>query len=205
MCGRYIADPEDEEHFFEHFAIDFNGELKKALSREIRPTNDVLVVRANEKGREGVIMQWGFMRSFDKKKAPKPLFNCRGEEAAVKRTWSKALRERRCIIPATGFYEWSGEKGKKQKWRIGMKSGEPMGFAGLWEDHADNGLCCTIVTCAPNELIGKIHNRMPVIVKPKDYEIWLDRTADEEDALERAAALIEPYEADAMMAAKAVS
>jgi putative SOS response-associated peptidase YedK len=99
---------------------------------------------------------------------------------ADKPAFRSAFRARRCIVPASGFYEWRRQgRGPKQPYLIRCREREPIGFAGLWESWEDRGTgevveTCTIITCAPNELMAELHDRMPVILDPADYERWLD-------------------------------
>jgi putative SOS response-associated peptidase YedK len=104
------------------------------------------------------------------------MINARAETVAEK----PAFRARRCVVPASGFYEWRRRgKGPKQPYLIRRRDGQPMGFAGLWETWTDPATgeivtTCTIVTCAPNELMAELHDRMPVVLDPADYGAWLD-------------------------------
>ena len=97
-----------------------------------------------------------------------------------KPSFRAAFRSRRCIVPASGFYEWQRQgSGPKQPHLIRRKDGEPLGLAGLWESWHDRASSeavetCTIITCAPNELMAELHDRMPVILDPADYDRWLD-------------------------------
>ena len=105
------------------------------------------------------------------------LINARAETVAEKPAFSKACRERRCLIPATGFYEWTkDEDGKRLPWYIRPKSKDFLAFAGIWQtwDKGDQPLTtCAIVTTQANENMRKIHHRMPVILGDKDWRLWL--------------------------------
>jgi putative SOS response-associated peptidase YedK len=108
------------------------------------------------------------------------MINARVEGVADKPAFRSAFRSRRCIGPASGFYEWRRQgRGPKQPYLIRRKDGEPIGFAGLWESWEDRTTgevveTCTIITCAPNELMAELHDRVPVILGPADYDRWLD-------------------------------
>ena len=108
------------------------------------------------------------------------MINARAEGVAEKPAFRAAFKARRCIVPATGFYEWQRRAaGGKQPFLIRRRDGAPLGLAGLWEAWTDRETgeevtTCTIVTCEPNALMAKLHNRMPVILDPADYDAWLD-------------------------------
>jgi putative SOS response-associated peptidase YedK len=144
--------------------------------------------------REFALMRWGLMPSWVKD--PKTftlLINARGETAAEKPAFRAAMKRRRCLIPADGFYEWQAGGARKQPYFIHAKSGAPLAFAGLWETwEGPNGEeldTAAIVTTAANRTLVPIHNRMPVIVPPEAFDLWLD--CPHVDA-KTAAALIAP-------------
>jgi putative SOS response-associated peptidase YedK len=121
-----------------------------------------------------------------------------GQTAATRPAFRKAFRQRRCLIVADGFYEWKKINGRKQPYYIRLKDDQPFGFAGLWEhwNRGDSPIdSCTILTTDANELVGSIHDRMPVIVKPEDYDLWLDPDAQDAKRLEP---LLVPYTSEAM-------
>ncbi len=150
------------------------------------------IVRMDQGERHFALVRWGFIPSWVKEVKPgKPLINARGETVAEKPSFRNAMKRRRCLIPADGFYEWQGDvPGKKQPWFIHRPDDGLFAFAGLWEHWmgADGSEIETgvIITTAPNKTIAKIHDRMPVVINPDDYETWL--TGDVKDA----AALIHP-------------
>ena len=154
--------------------------------------------------RQFVLMRWGLLPSWVKD--PKTftlLINARGETVSDKPAFRNAMKRRRCLIPADGFYEWQAAGGRKQPYYMHAKSGEPLAFAGLWETWTGpNGEeldTATIVTTDANRTLRDIHGRMPVIVPPEAFDLWLDcanvdaRTAE---ALIRPAPddLLEAYE-----------
>jgi putative SOS response-associated peptidase YedK len=106
------------------------------------------------------------------------MINARSETAAEKPSFRTAFKYRRCLIPADGFYEWQKINGGKQPVRIHMKDERPFAIAGLWEHwQSPDGSeieSCTLLTTTPNSLLKSVHNRMPVILAPEDYELWLD-------------------------------
>jgi len=205
MCGRYAAsaNPEDlvEEFEIEHVRLrdpvepDYNVAPTKAVPAVVERTRDGAQVRMLTTLRWGLIPSWAKERSIGNR-----MINARMETVAEKPSFRRAFKQRRCLIPADGFYEWQKTNGGKQPFYIRMQDGAPFAFAGLWETwHGDEGelRTCTIITTAPNELTGEIHNRMPVILDPEDHDLWLDPDFDQKDPL---AELLRPYPADAMEA-----
>jgi len=145
----------------------------------IAPTQPIPVVRLHEGQRQFVLMRWGLLPSWVKD--PKTftlLINARGESVGEKPAFRAAMKRRRCLIPADGFYEWRGVPGRKQAYYIRAKSGQPLAFAGLWETWSGpNGEeldTATIVTTDANATLASIHDRMPVIVPPEAFDLWLD-------------------------------
>jgi putative SOS response-associated peptidase YedK len=155
-----------------------------------------------EKGvRHLALVRWGFVPSWAKEVAPgKPLTNARIETVLEKASFKHAVRRRRCLIPADGFYEWSGEIGRKQAYRIARADGGPFAFAGLWEhwQGADGSELETaaIVTTEAFGPIASIHHRMPVIVAPELYDDWL---ANERLEAEKALALVQSHPDNTLM------
>jgi putative SOS response-associated peptidase YedK len=127
--------------------------------------------------------------------------NARGETVAEKPSFRSAFKYRRCIIPASGFYEWKSDNRVKYPWYINLKSSEPLAFAGLWEKwKSENGepveSCCIITTTA-NTIMEPIHDRMPVVLTPGQWSDWL---APQERQTDKLLAMIRPYNAGAMQA-----
>jgi putative SOS response-associated peptidase YedK len=131
------------------------------------------------------------------------MINARAETVAEKPSFRAAFRRRRCLIPADGFYEWKKEVGQKRKTPIYIRlnSGKPFALAGLWERwYSSDGseiLSCAIITTRPNEMMVNIHNRMPVILPPESYDLWLDSGEPDREALQ---SLLTPYPAGEMHA-----
>lgn len=151
----------------------------------VAPTQRAPVVRLNARGeRAGVMLDWGLVPSWAAHPGSEVRpFNARGESIFTKPTFRKAARERRCLVPVSGFYEWqavAGERAKQPYW-IGRGDREPFCFGGLWESWQDREASdspaletFTIVTTTPNLFMSKLHDRMPVIVRPDDWSEWLD-------------------------------
>lgn len=150
-------------------------------SYNIAPQSVQPVVRLNRDSgsREFALLRWGLVPFWAKDaKLGYSTFNARSEEASRKPAFREALKTRRCLVPADAFYEWKRLDPKtKQPFAIALKSGEPCAFAGLWDRWQPNEGAAletfTILTTGPNELMVPIHNRMPVILAPHDYERWL--------------------------------
>jgi putative SOS response-associated peptidase YedK len=156
--------------------------------------------------REWALVQWGLVPSWSKDPSiGARLINARSETAAEKPSFRSALRRRRCLIPASGFYEWQRRPNGKQPYVIGMADGNPFAFAGLWEHwHGLDGSeleTCTVLTTEANELMAPIHDRMPVILEPQDYADWLGTGEDSAPAeVAQLQHLMRPYPADQMKA-----
>jgi putative SOS response-associated peptidase YedK len=150
--------------------------------------------------REVPLLRWGLVPSWAKDAhIGLSAFNARAEETATKPAFRTALKKRRCLVPADAFYEWQRADAKtKQPFAIALRSGQPCAFAGLWESwQPPEGApleTFTILTTPPNALMEPIHNRMPVIVAPQEYDRWLDPSAP--PPLD----LLRPYPAEEMRA-----
>jgi putative SOS response-associated peptidase YedK len=203
MCGRYTQMATWAE-LVEYFNLVGAQPAEVTPRYNIAPSQSVLAIGPDRNGHLAAAMfQWGFIPSWitDKDTAHAPI-NARVEGVEGKPTFSDALRHRRCLIPATGWYEWKRLKGRKQPYYFRMKDGKPFAFAGLWEPwRSEPGakplLTCCLFTVPPNELAKTVHNRMPGIIHPSDYAVWMDqKTDDPEEVLP----LVGPYEAERMEA-----
>ena len=202
MCGRYVFD-DDGKLVAIIYGVPKSREIDIKRRYNIAPTTKVPVIRQDEEGRRIDLLRWGLIPFWAKDtKIGYSLINARGESVADKPSFREAFKKRRCLIPASGFYEWQSIPGAKvkQPYYITLQSGEPMTFAGLWESwknpEGEIVQSCTIVTTEANEMMAKLHDRMPVILDKKGWDTWLDTTADKETLL----ALIHPYPADEMRA-----
>ena len=201
MCGRYslIADPGDLARRFE-----FDGDwLKFEPAYNVAPTQEVLTVVGGE-SRRGGFMRWGLIPHWAKNASiGNRMINARAETVAEKPAFRDALRRRRCLVLADGFYEWQRSGGPKRPMRIVMRSGEPFAFAGLWSvwrDPDGNRIpSCAIITTAANDLLRPIHDRMPVILPRDMEEFWMDSNVDDPGALGN---ILTPYADEAMEAYK---
>ena len=198
MCGRYtLAAPVNE--LVEQFDID---EYPSSIttSYNIAPTQEVAAVIAEDEKRKLEMLRWGLVPAWaDDPSIGNRMINARSETVAEKPSFRKAFKDRRCLVLSDGFYEWRRTPDGKQPYYIHMKDRSPFAFAGLWESWRDAQeiRSCTIITTEANELVGDIHNRMPVILAPEDYSLWLDPDFKEKEAL---TSLLRPYPNDAMEA-----
>lgn len=194
MCGRFTltATPESIRSFFDWLEV-----ADEVLPRyNIAPTQPVAVVANNHREKLD-FFTWGLVPSWAKDpKMASRMINARAETLAEKPSFRAAYKRRRCLILADGFYEWTKQAGQKNKipHYIQLSSGQPFAFAGLWEywqgGDGSEIKSCTIITTEPNDLIAKLHNRMPVILKPESYDLWLDPG---ELGRERLDPLLKPY------------
>ena len=203
MCGRFALVATGEE-VAAHYQLPETPFI--APRYNIAPTQPVAAVRLDNAGaRQLTHFQWGLIPSWSKDPAlGSKMINARAETAADKPAFRAAFKRRRCLIPATGFYEWQATDGRKQPMHIRAAGGGLLSLAGLWEVwHAPDGgelETCTILTTTPNVLMEPIHNRMPVILDPADYDMWLDPAT----ALDQLNHLLRPF-APEMLAAYPVS
>lgn len=175
----------------------------------IAPGSTVVAVCAVPEGRVATLMRWGFIPAWAKEPATLPMLNnARGETVAEKPMFRQAFRRRRCLIPASGFYEWKAVPGQKlkQPFYISYKDGSPMSFAGLWETARNSDGeridTCTIITTDANAVLEPIHHRMPVVVARANWDVWLttEATAGAPVDDQLLTALIAPADAETMQA-----
>jgi len=200
MCGRFtLTQP---AHIAAKFGLDNFAPVEPEFYEprfNVAPTQRIVVIPTRDMQREARRMRWGFIPSWAKDASVgSRLINARAEGIDTTPSFRAAFKYRRCLIPADSFYDWLPTAQGKQPYRIMLASGELFAFAGLWErwkDRQGEALeSCCIVTCAPNELAARFHDRMPVIIAPADYDTWLTGTP------EQALALLKPYPAEAMRA-----
>jgi len=168
----------------------------------IAPTQPVPIVRLSEGRREFALVRWGLIPAWVKDpRGFSLLFNARGESAAEKPAFRNAMKRRRCLFPADGFYEWKQVGKNKQPYFVRLKGGGPMAFAGLWESwlgpNGEEVETAAILTTTASRSIAHIHDRMPVIIAPQAFDFWLDPNVDAEMATSVIApapdALLESY------------
>ena len=176
MCGRFSLDALPTNILD---ALDLNIVGFKPRT-QVYPTQQVPVVYRPNGNNDLTEMSWGWERPFTKR----PLINFRGWEAWEKRTWSKAMRERRCIVPSSGFFEWNENqpKGNRDRYRIDPAFEDGFAFGGLYEINSETGeMFVSIATTDPNKKMAKIHHRMPVILETDEFEHWF--TSNDRDEI----------------------
>jgi putative SOS response-associated peptidase YedK len=199
MCGRYnlITDAQAFVDFFE-----LSNCLELSPRYNIAPSQQIPAVRLVDNRREAGLLHWGLIPHWAKdRRIAYKMINARAETVAEKPAFRTAFRCRRCLIPATGFFEWQPVEGGKQPYNITLREGGLMAFAGLWEswtgpDGAGIDSCAIIVTEA-NAGIRPIHDRMPVILNPADYALWLNPAVQDRVRLN---SLLRPYPAESTRA-----
>ena len=201
MCGRFTqtASPEAIALQFEVAEIPL---LKPRYN--IAPSQPVVAIRIepDTSTRKLVMLRWGLIPSWAKDpKIGSQCINAKAETVAVKPSFRSAFKKRRCLVVATGFYEWQVQGRTKQPMWIGLRSKQPFAFAGLWEHwtpaEGESLETCTIITTEPNDLMAPIHNRMPVILAPVSYDKWLDPLFQHIESL---TALLRPYPSEELTA-----
>ena len=177
MCGRFaVTLPTDAmAQLFD--ALPAN-DLPEVPDYNVCPTTRIATVRAEEGQRRLAPMRWGFLPQWYKSPTDGPLLiNARAETIADKPAFRAACRARRCLIPVTGFYEWTKDgDGNRLPWYIRRADGDTLAFAGIWQDWARDGEAlrtCAIVTTAANTKMQAIHHRMPVVLAEEDWPLWL--------------------------------
>jgi putative SOS response-associated peptidase YedK len=192
MCGRF-ARKSDPRKLAKEFRVAEAPEAESSYN--VAPTHNILAVRQNDDGREMTFLKWGLVPSWAKDASiGAKLINARAETVEEKPSFRDAFRRRRCIVPADGFYEWKREGDRKQPFFFRLKDERPFGFAGLWErwEGQDGQVInsCTIMTTEANGVLRPVHDRMPVILHPEDYEMWLEAGERERRLLKE---LMRPY------------
>ena len=199
MCGRYtiIASPEALRALY-----GYEEQPNFPPRYNVSPTQPIAIVRLIDGKRHFALVRWGLLPSWVKDpKAFTLLINARGESIAEKPAFRAAMKRRRCLIPADGFYEWKPVGSRKQPYYVHAKAGTPLAFAGVWETwtgpNGEEMETAAIVTTTANRTLAPIHNRMPVILAPEQFELWLDNANVEPSA---ATALIKPAPDDLLEA-----
>ena len=179
MCGRFEM-KDSQEKVMSNFQIQHSKILLEPRYN-ISPSQNIPVIVQQDGIRRLETRQWGLIPFWSK--TPKPMINARSETASEKPAFRQAFKKRRCLIPASGFFEWTKEDGEKQPYFIFLKDKSSMAFAGLWEEwSAPDGKIvktCAILTVEANSFLKFIHHRMPVILKPANGMNWLDQDRTE--------------------------
>ncbi len=196
MCGRFTLQVPPEQ-----LAAVFGIPVPNITPRfNIAPSQQIAVIR-NLGGENHLdLLKWGLVPSWAEDMAiGYKLINARSETVFEKNSFRRAIRTRRCLVPASGFYEWQHIDKTKTPYYVSMANNNPMALAGIWEQWKcpDNTILetCAILTTAANKLMETIHDRMPVILHPQEYSLWLDREVSDPETLKQ---LFIPYPADVM-------
>ena len=201
MCGRFVLMTPGRD-LAERFRLEEEPVLEPRYN--IAPTQMVAIIRLNPETlqRRLLLVKWGLIPFWAKDKSiGNRLINARAESASEKPAFRSAFKSKRCLVPADGYYEWKKMKGgQKQPYLARNADGTPFAFAGLWErwqapeDEVIES--CTILTTDANDLTQPIHDRMPVILKPADYDLWLDTEVWDPNLLKP---LLHPYPSGEMI------
>ena len=195
MCGRFVR-KEDKELLGSRFGCDVPPGALLAPEFNIAPSQDCPVVTVAGDRRVLSLMRWGLVPSWaEDTKIGYRMINARAETIAEKRSFKTLIMKSRCLVPASGFYEWKKLKsGGKTPYFFGLREGAPFAFAGLWTvwraGSEDELRTFTIITTSANEIMAPIHDRMPVILQEKDEARWLDPEVKEPGLL---LPLLAPY------------
>lgn len=192
MCGRFVAttSPYDLADYFGAILTPAAEDMPSSFN--VAPSRQVLTISQVNDHREVVARRWGLIPSWAKELAiGNKMINARAETVAEKPSFRSAFKQRRCLVPVDGFYEWTTEAGqsKKQPWFIFDLHGRPLAFAGLWETWKDpHGTgpdigSCTIITVAAGEKMARLHHRQPVFLAEDSWESWLDPSNNDTAAL----------------------
>jgi putative SOS response-associated peptidase YedK len=199
MCGRFRL-TRSQRQLEEHFEAE--GEVEVSPRYHIAPSQPVVVIRqdAREAVRKLSNMRWGLIPSWAKDPgAGYKTINARSETVATTASFREPFKSQRCLVPADGFYEWKRDGKTKQPYGFEVNDGELFAFAGLWDrwtnPQGEMVESCTILTTTPNALLAEIHDRMPVILSPDNYDLWLDRGFREVASVSE---MVKPYDAALM-------
>jgi putative SOS response-associated peptidase YedK len=180
MCGRYliISSPEAIRQFFQ-----YSEQPNFPARYNVAPTQPIPIVRLAEGRRQFALARWGLIPAWVKDpRGFSLLINARGESVNDKPAFRNPMKRRRCLIPADGFYEWKDEGGRKRPYVVRPRAGGPIAFAGLWESwmgpNGEEMETAAIITTEASRDVAHIHHRMPVVVPPEAFDLWLDPHVD---------------------------
>jgi putative SOS response-associated peptidase YedK len=200
MCGRFTLTDPSPRRLTQRFDLDGTFEIDERPRFNIAPTDPVIAIRRTEEAKnQAGRLRWGLVPGFwAEKKGQRPLINVRAETADTQPAFKGSFEQRRCLIPADGFYEWrKDEKGKQPIW-FSRPEGELFAFAGIWAElrpkDRDPIVSCALFTCAPNKMMRPIHDRMPVVLERSLESAWLDPDTPVDELLE----ILHPAPEDAL-------
>ena len=186
MCGRFtLQTPEDQIR--KAFNLQAGDLLGLSPRYNIAPSQNIPIIRDNEEGHELAMVKWGLIPHWSKEPKTKySTINARLETVAEKPTYRTPFKRQRCLIPADGFYEWKVINDHKIPHYIKMQKGGVFAFAGIWDRWEGDGVTldsCSIIVMPANEVMKPLHERMPAIIAPTHYDLWLDRRSIEKDEI----------------------
>jgi len=188
MCGRFTLHT-PEAQIREHFHIQHTEPIGLIPRFNIAPSQDIPIISDSESGPEMILARWGLVPGWSKEPKTKySTINARIESVAEKPTNRVPFKHRRCLIPADGFYEWKDINGHKIPHYIRMRDGKVFAFAGLWdhwEGDEESLDSCSIIVMPANKVMQPLHERMPAIIAPAHYDLWLDPKITEKDEIMR--------------------
>jgi putative SOS response-associated peptidase YedK len=193
MCGRFTLRNPDRLKLGDFDYFDLHNLIPRY---NIAPTQDVLTIVERDSTREATFLQWGLIPYWSKE--AKGIINARVETIDEKPSFKDSFEKRRCLIFADGFYEWERNGKISQPYYFQMKNEAPFAFAGIWDRWQSTDrliTSCAIVTTIANDLLAKIHTRMPVILRPESYDLWLRDDSRADDLKD----LLVPFPANQMM------
>ena len=200
VCNRYRL-THSKQYLAERFQV-ADDEIEERPRYNIAPTQPVLIVRKEQgkKVRHFTTMRWGLIPSWAKDMSiGNRTLNARSETVTTTPAFRDSILTKRCLIPADGFYEWKKLGSVKQPYCFEVGEGEVFAFAGLWDEwrSPDGEIIesCTILTTGPNSLVADLHDRMPVIVTPDKYDVWLDPDVNDFNTIRD---ILKPYDANLM-------
>jgi len=186
MCGRFTLQS-PEALIRKAFNLPAGDMLGLSPRYNIAPSQDIPIIRDTKKGPELVLAKWGLIPHWSKESNTKySTINARIETVAEKPTYRTPFKNTRCLIPADGFYEWKVVNGHKIPHYIHMRKGSVFAFAGIWDQWEGEGETldsCSIIVMPSNEVMKPIHERMPAIIAPTHYDLWLDPRVNEKDEI----------------------
>ena len=179
MCGRYVIN-EDAGLLADYFGVDRIVTDPLTHSYNVAPTDEVYGVAEHEGSRLLGVFRWGLIPHWARDRKGPLNINARAETVATRPTFRDSLRRKRCILPAGGFFEWGPKAAGRRPYYVTRTDLRPMAFAGIWASWRNSETrqwtrSCAIITTCANDAIASIHTRMPVILEPQHWDLWLDR------------------------------